>query len=308
MNILKKLKNCMKPEELLNKVKETPAVAYHTFVMLQKDNKSDLFCFFEGNDSGYYYPRLKEYFKGKHHPIKCGNKKGVLETYELVKRNYSNIKTSFFIDNDFDDRININEIYETPCYSIENFYTSIEFVSDVLKNEFHLSEVDESYKNSLQLFEASQNDYHSKSLLFNAWYASMKEKANKNSCSTGVSLNCAIPSEFVLLKIGSISCEYDLEAIQNKYPDSLAVTQIEVEEKIEWFKSKNMNKAFRGKYELEFIYAFFQFLIDDANDIKKRQILKKRVRFRIDKALMLSQLSQYAETPECLVKYISNFN
>lgn len=298
----------MKPEELLNKAKETPAVAYHTFVMLQKDNKNDLFCFFEGNDSGYYYPRLKEYFKGKHHPIKCGNKKGVLETYELVKRNYSNIKTSFFIDNDFDDRVNNCEIYETPCYSIENFYTSKEFVSDVLKNEFYLSEVEDTYKKSMDLFEANQKEYHSKSILFNSWYASMKEKANKISSSTCVSLNCAIPKEFVLIKIGSISGEYDLTAIQNKFPDSLLVTQKEVEDKIKWFKNQKMNKVFRGKYELEFIYAFFQFLIDDANDLNKRQVFKKRTRFRIDKTLMLSHLSQYAETPECLLKYILNFN
>ena len=118
----------MKPEDLLNIAKGNPAVAYHTFVLLQKENTNDLFCFLEGNDSEYYYPRLKGYFKGKHHPIKCGNKKGVLETYELVKRNYSNIKTSFFIDNDFDDKINNSEIYETPCYSIENFYTSKEYI------------------------------------------------------------------------------------------------------------------------------------------------------------------------------------
>jgi len=40
------------------------------------------------------------------------------------------------------------------------------------------------------------------------------------------------------------------------------------------------------------------YVIEDAN--KHNNILKKKTKFRFDPALILSQLSQYAETPDCL--------
>lgn len=124
----------MKAEDLKEIANNSTSVAFHKFVLLQKDHRQDLYCFYEGNDNGYYFPRIKELYNGIHHPIKCGNKKSVLYMYKSVKAKYPDVKCSFFIDNDFDIRIENSDIYETPCYSIENFYTSKEFISDILKN------------------------------------------------------------------------------------------------------------------------------------------------------------------------------
>ncbi|MUP39873.1 DUF4435 domain-containing protein [Labilibaculum euxinus] len=298
----------MEAKDLKKKADSSSAVAFHKFVLLQKDHNQDLFCFYEGNDNGYYYPRIKEFYNGVHHPIKCGNKKSVLYMYKSVKTRYPEVKCSFFIDNDFDERIENPKIYETPCYSIENFYTSKNFISDILKNEFGLSEIDSEYKTALDVFDTNQQKYHNESLLFNAWYASLKEKANTNKCSANVNLNCSIPKEFFILKIGSISSDYNFDNLKNKYPEAISISEKEVNNKIKEFQLKDLSKTLRGKYELEFIYTFLNFLIDDANDPENGTILKNKTKFRVDKAQMLSQLSQYAETPNCLVKYIEQLN
>ena len=69
---------------------------------------------------------------------------------------------------------------------------------------------------------------------------------------------------------------------------------------------RNPTYEYRGKFELAFIYTFLRYLIEDANCYKK--YLKIKTKFNIDKALMLSSLSQYAETPLGLIKYIEQFN
>lgn len=298
----------MNPKELLDKARETPSVAFHTFVLLQTDFQNDLFCFYEGNDSAYYYPRIKEYYKGNHHPIICGNKKSVLRTFQEVSVKYPLSKTSFFIDRDFDEVIGNNKIYETSCYSIENLYTSKAVVIDVLKNEFNLSENDESFKAAINIFDNNQADYHEKSILFNAWYAVLRKTCNDKGIETNVNLNCAIPKEFVSIKIGKISNDYNLEQLQKKFPEAIVIKEKDVLIKIQEFRNHSLNKVLRGKFELEYIYEFFRFLIEDANTKEQRNIIKKKTNFRLDKAQILSQLSQYAETPSCLVKYICGFN
>jgi hypothetical protein len=298
----------MKAKELLTKSKNTPSVAFHKFVLLQKDHSKDLFCFFEGNDSDYYYSRIKQYFKGNHHPIICGNKSAVISVYMMIAEKYDHIKTAYFIDNDFDKRLNHERIYETPCYSVENFYTSRQVIIDILKNEFRLSEYDEEFNLAMEVFDEKQILYHKKSIFFNAWYAVLKEKGQKNGGITGVSLNHSIPKEFVLLRIGAISGEYNLEKIYKVYPEALVVQEAEILKKIEIFQKNELHRILRGKFELEFVHTFLQYLIEDANDKNKRTIMNCRTKFNIDKAQILSQLSQYAETPDCLIRYISSYN
>lgn len=83
---------------------------------------------------------------------------------------------------------------------------------------------------------------------------------------------------------------------------------MDLQEKVKEFQEGETEKLLRGKFELEFLYTFLQFLITDANVKENNKILKVKTKFRVDKALMLSQLSQYAETPQCLIDYIKNFN
>lgn len=300
------MNNSMSPEKIARKKNNSPATAIHKFILLKKDFKNDLFCFYEGKDGPYYYNRIIHNYGNNHHPIICGNKKSVIRVYGHLSKTYPTYKTSFFIDSDFDKKLNKDNLYETPCYSIENFYTSEKVLKAILKNEFGLIETDEEFKSIIEIFNENRESFHSATTLLNSWYAAAKEKALTNGVSVNASLDEKPPKEFIIVKIGSINSSYNLNNILEKYPDSIKVTEEEVNQFVEKFDNSDKSKVFRGKYELDFMYKFLQFIIEDANVNKK--YLKTKTKFNVDKSMILSQLSNYAETPQCLVEYLISKN
>ncbi|MEL6462272.1 MAG: DUF4435 domain-containing protein, partial [Cyanobacteria bacterium J06621_15] len=154
----------------VNTLKESrdKAVAVFTkFTRLYKQNPSALFCFFEGEDSKYYGVRIDNIARPKkdYIYISCNGKEGVLGINKMLasRKRYSVVKAAYFIDRDFDISIqqkNLAGIYETPCYSIENFYTSVDCVSKILKSEFKLSESDEDLEKCIFLYQKLQNEFH----------------------------------------------------------------------------------------------------------------------------------------------------
>jgi hypothetical protein len=291
----------MSPIELIKKAENSSALLFHKFILLKTKTKNELFCFYEGKDGPYYHPRIQN-IVGNHHPITCANKKGVIEVHKIINNKYKNSKTSFFIDSDYDKKQNTQNLYETPCYSIENLYTSKKVLESILKNEFLLTEIDTEFDLIIKLFEENQKLFHDSILLFNSWYATAKNKANTKNVSTEINLNEKPPKEFIIVKIGAIKSNYDFDKILEKFPNSIEVTETEVNKTKIIFDNSEKAKIFRGKYEIEFMYQFLQFIIEDAN--VNKNILKKKTTFKVERAQIISQLSQYAETPNCLDEYL----
>lgn len=298
----------MKPEQLQKIAENSSAVAFHKFVLLSKGREHDLFCFFEGRDSQYYSSRIKSYTRRHYHPISCGSKKSVLETYGIIKKHktYGRFLQAYFIDRDFDPKLDNEDIYETPCYSVENFYVNDYCLSEILKNEFLLTEIDSEYHSVMHMFDCELNSYNSEVVLFNAWYASLKQKKHKeNIKTTGVCLADNLPKGFVCIKIGSISSSYDLNKIRSTFPDAIDVSEEDVLGKKSEFLKGSTSDMLRGKYQFAFFYEFIMFLIEDAN--KTKSFLKKKTKLHINKVNMYAQLSQYAKTTDCLVRYLEKF-
>lgn len=293
----------MQPQDLLNKAK-SPKVAFHRFVLLHgKEHSTDLFCFFEGSDSQYYFPRINIYNQN-HHPIICGNKKTVFEVYDFIKFKYPTYKTSFFVDSDFDDNNQKVDLYTTCGYSIENFYCTENVINRILKNEFFLKVTDSEYIRLMDLFNKRQKEFHQATSLFNLWYFSAKQKAKTLNQSTNVCLDEKFPKDFISFSFHSITSDYSLQDIKEKFPDAIDVTEEDLNRNKEFFFSKEPTLRFRGKYEIEFIIKYLNFIITDANTTKA--ILKKKTKFKIDSALVLSQLSQYAETTNNLHLFLNS--
>lgn len=119
----------------LNKSKDKASVAYNEFILYTEQNKNGLFCFFEGKDNAYYIPKVKN-FTDKYHIIPCGGREKVLEVYQLITihSEYDKYKKAFFIDRDFNQALPPQNppIFETPCYSIENFYVSVNVFKEIV--------------------------------------------------------------------------------------------------------------------------------------------------------------------------------
>lgn len=190
--------------------------------------------------------------------------------------------------------------------NIENFYVSIDVFQEILKNEFHLSAVSESYQVCSNLFIERQKEFHSAVTMFNSWYACLIEIRNKTGRQTGVNLDDKLPKDFINFTLQSVSAKYDLEKIKQTYPHAPEVTEEVLNKKIANFSNCEHYKVFRGKYEMEFLLRFIELILQDAG--REQKYLKEKIKFsfgeKISNEQAISVFSRYAETPETLMRYL----
>jgi hypothetical protein len=299
----------------LRKSKYKPQVAFQEFALSTGTRQDHLFCFFEGKDNPYYIPRIKN-ITANYYPIMCGNKNAVLGVYALIvnKPEYKKYKIGFFIDMDFNKSIGAKTppVFETPCYSIENLYVSLSVFKEILANELHLSEVNDTqlFNILLKLYEDRQKEFHNAVLLFNAWYACLIEKKeNDNLKTTDTKLEDKMPQGFIDINLDNVSQNYDIFKIRESFPNAIEIDENVLNEKIALFKSVEQHKIFRGKYELEFLLQMLKKIISDS--YKTHQIVPQKINFAFGDGSSLSQeqllsiFSAYAETPQELTDYLT---
>lgn len=297
----------------LRESREKASVAFHEFALNASKFRSHLFCFFEGEkgtDNPYYVPRIKTKFSDQY-PIRCGGKKHVLKVYDLIKAKaeYEKYKTAYFIDKDFDSSqaaVRPN-LFETPCYSIENLYVSASVFSEILKNTLSITPGDAEYDKCMTLFCRLQGEYHNAVLLFNAWYSLLIDMRNTNGINTGVNLDDKLPDGFISFKLDHVEKKYTIETIGALFPNAPKVDHAAIDERLEYFKSCDMCKVLRGKYELYFVTRFIDMLITDSKTKKCLIGVPINTSFGLlsnDQAI--SVFSGYAETPKKLLDYIDS--
>lgn len=297
--------------EELRKSRDKAQVAYHEFVLHTRQGKDGLFCFFEGKDNPYYIPRIKR-FTDKYHPIRCNGRDQVLESYRLIiiHSEYDKYKKAFFIDRDFNQPLQPCNppIFETPCYSIENFYVSADAFKEILKNKFYLSEVSDDFVICLMLYMERQKEFHRAMILFNAWYACLIEIRNATGNKTGADLRKIniFQKGFIDFTSESISAKYDFAKIKETFPDAIDVSENVLNAKIAEFTNCDHCKVFRGKYEMYFLIRIIELILQDSKNDKKH--IKKKIKFDFGERLSNEQamdiFSAYAETPESLNDYL----
>ncbi|MDR0603993.1 MAG: DUF4435 domain-containing protein [Bacteroidales bacterium] len=299
--------------EELRKSKNRPQVAFQEFALSTGEKSGHLFCFFEGKDNAYYIPRIKQYTTD-YYPIKCGNKKATLDVYALIvgKPEYKQYKLGFFIDRDFNDSVGEKAppIFETPCYSIENLYVSLNVFKEIIINEFHLSETNdrELFITILNLYEKRQKEFHAAILLLNAWYACLIEKKDREQIDTGVVLNDLKLKDLVDIKLYHVGQKYDIEKLKEIFPHAIEIDEITLNLKIELFKSVEQHKVFRGKYEIEFLLKLIREILSDS--YKTRTVMTEKINTSfgdgssLNQELLLNLFSAYAETPQELIYYL----
>ena len=297
--------------EQLRQSKDKPQVAFQEFALSTRKYPNHLFCFFEGKDNPYYVPRIKRY-TSDYQPINCGGRESVLKIRTLISNHsvYNNYKKAFFIDRDFNKAHKQSNppIFETPCYSTENLYVSVDVFKEILINEFHLSEFSDSniVDACISHYQKRQNEFHDAVCLFNAWYACLIEIRNSTEKTTGVNLEDKLPKGYIDVTLESVTFNYDLNVIKNTFPDATEVEEIMLANKLVEFGDCEKKKFFRGKYEMQFLIKFIQLLLQDSNSSKT--IVKSKINYAFGDNLSNQQainiFGGYAETPESLIEYL----
>lgn len=252
--------------------------------------------------------------------IDCKGKESVLQLFELLETHsepkYRHAKKAFFIDRDFDPPLPADKrskIYETPCHSIENLYTSLACFEKILKDGFEINEfADEDepiFKQCISLFTQTQKQFHDAIAALNAWIMLMRRMETEGSTPKKTSLNKIKFEQWVKIELDNVSKHYTIDDINSTFPERDNISEIEISTKINSFSSiDDRGKIFRGKYELAFFSKFLNILKNDLCAASPKHFNKKRkINFPLPNSSdILSQFSQYADTPQCLRDYLKN--
>lgn len=163
------------------------------------------------------------------------------------------------------------------------------------------------YEICLNLFIERQKEFHEKIKLLNAWLSCQRDLSNTGKTSrlylTNFKLNKII-SDINLIKI---EAEYDKETIESFFPNALPISNEDLNRKIAELEKFEPQISFRGKFEIDFLYNFIEAI---KLEFKKTDSLITKqfgVQINISKKNIISELSQYADTPDCLRQYLSFF-
>jgi len=299
--------------EKLRNNRETAPVAYTEFVLSYSKEKNSLYCFFEGDeDKRYYRIRLNQKFEN----FTCGGKDNVKKVHRMINehKEYNSANTLFFIDKDFSDEQTSGNIYVTPCYSIENFYTTKEVLINILISEFNLRETDSDFHTILERFNLLQTAFHNELLIFNAWLACQSDLRQNNGIKNYLSIDTKVKSYFEgivknkLSKIKNFDDLKKIDFIENiLFPEAPNIEAEKLQKKIDEYKSKINSCIFRGKFELRFMVSFLQQLKNEIGQKPSKSIFEKKQKctFEFKYENIISTLSQYAITPNCLKEFIN---
>ncbi len=275
------------------------------------DNEAIL-CVFEGEDAKYYGGRIDSVSVRVRKNIQCKGKENVKKLKERVSANYElvNANVLYFIDKDFECDETTGDLYVTPCYSVENLYVSELTLSRVLADEFGLDDSEHNFDLECitSSFRKANSEFNESMLCFNSWLKLQVEesKTNKDICLNidNISLN-----KLVSIEINGVSANYTLENLGCKFPGSGEVNQASLDKAIEEFNKTDLSLTIRGKHRLEFFRIWLNLLMQDARCEAPTIFTRKtKTKLCLSKDNLLSELSQYAITPNCLNEFLLNAN
>lgn len=273
------------------------------YIQMKKQEKDmNIYCFFEGKDDYKYYGnKIKSYTDKQTVSYDCKGKKNVTDLFNIIKNKsvYSKKDTLFFIDRDFDKEVIYEEdIYVTPCYSIENFYVEDSCFEELLKGELALrkssidSKINEDFTLGLNYLKKEREKFIEDTLNINIWYYLQNKKSK--SCAHSIKL-----SNIKSLKGIKLPVKFD--ELKDKTEGYIDLTEEEIEGVGKWLMN-NPIKNFRGKYYEEFLATTISRMKQDANNIFKN---KRKFNIQPSKDNIVSLLAQYAHTPNCLKEYLT---
>lgn len=289
------------------------ATAIFTQFTRMKDKFMDaIFCAFEGDDAKYYYSRVesKTLYKPSNIVVfNCGGKKEVYRLYQMIKSRdeYRAIKFLYFIDRDFDPILNDTNVYETKVYSVENFYTTIDVFMKILRCEFSYNDNDSEFAFLISCFKQRQIDFHEQTTLLNAWIKCQRYVSNTQQVQRLNLNNFSLNEITKTLSLDEVRLEYDLDWLNNRFSDAASINADEVAVEINELNKGNKQKTFRGKFEIDFLFDFLEAIKKEFKIKDARCQKKDGVQLNQSKKNMVSEFSQYAVTPECLVDYLEKF-
>lgn len=295
---------CLSVDKMREK-RNTAESIFMKFTLYKDLFESYAFCFYEGEDAKYYDSRVRQYWGENFISLVAGKKKEVLKVMKKIRLNplYSKVIVMFFVDRDFDEVVDSDDpdLFETSCYSVENYYAQDIVLSRILKAEFGLDIGDSDYRKCMDDFRNRFQEFNDIILIFNALLKYQRKHAplaqcNFNNVNTFDLVQCSIEGVQKAEKCDKIEAELR----GNIDPDSEILDSI----KKSLESAPNASYVLRGKNQLDFFVSMlreFKKLSASEGYFSKKL---PRVYLDITKN-RLSELSQYAITPPELKSFLT---
>ena len=260
--------------------------------------ESHVFCFYEGEDGKYYNQKIKSIIGDNIITIKAGKKEEVLKVWRKIKadNHYDSVKKCFFIDRDMDDipPDKDDDLYITPCYSIENLYVTSKSFGNILQSEFSCDIYENDYSKCMTKFNELLDIFNEQMLEFNALVLIRRNKGFNNGI---VKINNIKTTQILEITIDNVLKRTKYQECITKLKNDLQTSDQEVAEAINQLKAKgDYNNVFRGKNQLDFFVKFLDVLKELHNENKFFEKKRTSVTINITNN-RLSELSQYADFP-----------
>lgn len=298
----------MTPSEMLAQTNQIGTL----FIKVSNDiSKYDVVYFYEGiDDIHYYYPIMKRYLLNvKHRGFSCDGKDNVIELYKLVSEGKQfkvpkKLKTLFFVDKDYKNNTDINnDIYITPCYSVENHYFSDNALSNiiigVLKNQRLTDDDEKDFEKALSYLKDVRQEMINNIIFANAWLSLLVKEKEKHPC-----MELAVRQVKEYDKIKDIRTVSELDTLAKMVS---GITDEQVIKEVNNLKKDPIN-LLRGKYFEQVFVEPVNNLIEWTTEEKNREehffINHKKINFQIGKDSLLLLFANYADVPEKLYKYV----
>ena len=233
-----------------------------------------------------------------------------MKAYQLIsgKQEYADTNMMFFIDRDYDPLENaLNNVFQTPCYSIENFYTSSSCFSRFIVREFGINPIDEDYRMCVEDYLNRQREFHAETLYLNAWLSCQRKAEERYGQKSVVLADYKVSKLFSTISIDQITVKQaiDIKLLNQHFPNAYKVSQEDLNKELDFYRNSDCQQLFRGKFELEFLRKIIESL---KSKNKEKSYFHEHYSCVYADANIntMSTLSEFADTPECLIDFLRN--
>jgi hypothetical protein len=244
----------------LRRERSNPPAVWLQFIATYRAGVPDIYAFFEGRDDfSFYMPVLRgKWTRGAIVPFKC---KGKAAVTGLIQRIQARIdepwRALFFVDKDIDDIVGVPTyncpfLYETECYSIENYLVVESLLCVIWTDLFQLSPVDSRFDLVLKQFRQALADY------VGAMRLIMATIIHYRKCGSRPVLNEVDPgklvqfnTEFRVARVPDWITYFKGVSGVPSDPDWRLVAEIDAE-----LAKREYKTYLRGKFEIWFFVAF----------------------------------------------------
>lgn len=302
--------------DTLKRSRESLSVKFLEFTRVISKRKIP--AFFEGEDEKYYSIRINAIRPDiKWAGVNCKGKSNVIDMRNRIKRHdtYKNYSCFFFVDSDFDDNGELQDygdVYLTPCYSVENLYFTDAAFSRVLSAEFGLSDTcdeHECFERCVSRYGEIKTQYLELIKGFNLLVKEIRLMEQAGDSAGRLNINNLNIDKLIDVGLFNVTKIYDESIPRSMFPELPEEIEISLERSHDYFKDKDGELWYRGKQNLEFYRIFLMKLKSDRCKKDDREIFdaKGNVKLQLTKANIISELSQYADTPDCLKMFLESF-